>query len=64
MGRTEMNKWITMLRNRYFRFGAVVLVTFIVISILEGFAAAALGSLVVAMVLVYFSFDPRIKRHW
>ena len=59
-----MNKWISMLRNRYFQFGAVVLVTFIALWILEGFAAAALGTFVVAMVLVYFSFDPRIKRHW
>ena len=64
MGRLEMNKRVKIPGNKYIWIAVVVLVVFIVVWVTVGIVAAAFWSVAVAAVLVYLSFDPRIKRHW
>jgi len=52
------------LRNKYFRIAVIALVVFIIVWIIKGIGLAVFVAAVVAVVLVLFSFDPRIKRHW
>ena len=62
-----MNKVAEMprvLRNKYFRIAVIALVVFIIVWIIKGIGLAVFVAAVVATVLVLFSFDPRIKRHW
>jgi len=64
MVRSEMKKWAKKLRNKYVRIAIIGLVVFVVVWILKGIGMALFVLVAVLVVLAYFMFDPRIKRHW
>jgi uncharacterized membrane protein len=64
MGRPEMKKWAEKLRNKYVRVAIIGLVAFVVVWIMKGIGMALFVLAAVVVVLAYFMFDPRIKRHW
>ena len=53
-----------MAKNKYFRIAVIALVAFVMVWVLKGIGSAAFVLLIVAVVLIYITFDPRIKRHW
>jgi len=59
-----MNRWTRIARNKYSRIAVIALVPFVVVWVLKGIGYAAAVLVVAAVVLIYVTFDPRIKRHW
>lgn len=59
-----MNRWTRIAKNKYFRIAVIALVAFVIVWVLKGIGSAAFVLLIVAVVLIYITFDPRIKRHW
>jgi len=59
-----MNRWTRIARNKYFRIAVIALVLFVVVWVLKGIGYAAFVLLIAVVVLIYVTFDPRIKRHW
>lgn len=59
-----MNRWIRIAGNKYSRIAVIALVAFVMVWVLKGIGSAAFVLLIVAVVLIYITFDPRIKRHW
>ena len=59
-----MNRWTRIAKNKYFRIAVIALVAFVMVWVLKGIGSAAFVLLIVAVVLIYITFDPRIKRHW
>ena len=59
-----MKTWAKKLRNKYFRIAIIGLVAFVVVWILKGIGMALFVLVAVVAVLIYITFDPRIKRHW
>jgi len=63
-GKSEMKKWVTILKNKYFLLVVVVITVFAVVWCTVDLQAAVFYSLLTAAVLFFLTFDPRIKRHW
>jgi len=59
-----MNRRTRIAKNKYFRIAVIALVASVVVWVLKGISSAAFVLLIVAVVLIYVTYDPRIKRHW